>query len=212
MGYFKDNEISKIKKFLGTKIDNGFDFDLIVNSDDLDSEDSLTHELVSMFQHLKKINSNINYNVINNKKNTEEIVPVIRIKELEDRIKFYGVPSGYQFGVFLETIDLIVNGKIKDISAEFKEFLELIDKKIENKLFVIPGCQHCPIIAKILITSSYINKKINTKIYYISDFPDLQKKYNIQGVPTLIINDEYVYMGVQSENKLIEIYNTVLKG
>ena len=211
MGYFKEDEIKKIDNFLNEKLNKEFDFELIVNSKDLKKEDTLSHELVSMFQHLKKISSNITYSIKYNENNKETDVPVIRMKEVEDRIKFYGVPSGYQFGVFLETIDLIENNNIEDISEEFLEFIKLIDTKINNKIFVIPGCQHCPILTKILITASYLNKNITSKIYYIPDFPDLQKEYNIQGVPTTIVNDEFVFMGVQSENKLIEIYSNVLK-
>ncbi|TYB30576.1 MAG: hypothetical protein FXF47_08510, partial [Candidatus Mcinerneyibacterium aminivorans] len=152
------------------------------------------------------------YEIIDSKKTSEAVYPAIKYKDLDDRIIIYGVPSGYEFGVFLETIDLISNKNITHLSEELVDYFKMIDECINNKIFVVPECQHSPLLVKILITSSYLNKNIKTEVYQINDFPELQKKYSIEGVPTTIINSEYAFVGMQPERKLIEIYNKIVKG
>ncbi|TYB83955.1 MAG: hypothetical protein FXF54_12850, partial [Kosmotoga sp.] len=183
-----------------------------LNKNEIEKNETLSSELFLMFKHLENLSDNIGYEIIDSKKTSETVYPAIKYKDMNDRIVIYGVPSGYEFGVFLESIDLIANNNITHISEELIEYFESIDESINNKLFVVPECQHSPILAKILITSSYLNRNIKTEIYQISDFPGLQKKYSIEGVPTTIINEEYAFVGMQPETKLIEIYNKIVVG
>ncbi|TYB30791.1 MAG: hypothetical protein FXF47_07445, partial [Candidatus Mcinerneyibacterium aminivorans] len=102
MGFFKPEEKEEVSKFLTEKLNNKVRFDLILNKNEIGNEESLSSELFSMFQHIESLSGNIEYEIIDSKKTSEAVYPAIKYKDLDDRIIIYGVPSGYEFGVFLE--------------------------------------------------------------------------------------------------------------
>ena len=88
-----------------------------------------------------KINSHV-YNLITDKEQTDkykvEQIPATIIMGDEDRgIRFYGIPSGYEFVTMLETIKMVSSGD-SGLSQPTKDFLKTINEPVNLKVFITP--------------------------------------------------------------------------
>jgi glutaredoxin-like protein len=59
-------------------------------------------------------------------------------------IRFFGIPSGYEFGSLIESI--IMSGKEQplDLDPDVVKEIEQIDKPLHLQVFVTPTCPYCP--------------------------------------------------------------------
>jgi len=65
-------------------------------------------------------------------------VPALAVVGSEDRgVRFYGVPSGYEFGTLIETIQDISTGRI-DLKPETVEALKGLAAPVHLEVFVTP--------------------------------------------------------------------------
>lgn len=59
-------------------------------------------------------------------------------------VRFYGIPSGHEFGTLLQDIISFSKGAKPNLSPESIERLKTIEKPIDIKVFVTPTCPYCP--------------------------------------------------------------------
>jgi glutaredoxin-like protein len=104
-------------------------------------------------------------------------------------IKFYGIPSGYEFSSLLEDILLLGTGE-HGLSDKVVEQVKAIKKPVHLQVFVTPTCPYCPQAVITAHMFSYLNDNIHADMVEASEFPQLSNKYNIQGVPRTIINED----------------------
>jgi glutaredoxin-like protein len=88
-----------------------------------------------------KINSQV-YNFITDKEATdqykvEQIPATIFMGEEDHGIRFYGIPSGYEFVTILDTIKMISKGD-SGLSQQTKDFLKGLKEPVNLKVFVTP--------------------------------------------------------------------------
>jgi len=119
--------------------------------------------------------------------------PVILVKSehVKGDARYYGIPSGYEFGPFLEIIKM-ASSEIK-LSGDAKTFFDSNDVKLE--VFVTPTCPHCPTSAYVAMKFAMGSEKVKGYVYEAMEFPDIAKKYKVMGVPKTVINEgkgEYV--------------------
>jgi glutaredoxin-like protein len=89
----------------------------------------------------EKVNSEI-YNFVTDKEQTEkyniEQIPATVMMGEDDRgIRYYGIPSGYEFATILETIRMISTGD-SGLSQATKDFLKGLNQPVKLKVFVTP--------------------------------------------------------------------------
>lgn len=150
----------------------------------------------------------IEYNFQVNKDQADELgvtmVPgmVIRKKEEEYGIKFYGIPSGYEFASLLHSIIMVSNGK-HEIKDGALERISKIDKPVHIQVFVTPTCPYCPAAVVNAHKLAYISENIKADMIEASEFPDLSMKFGVSGVPKTIINNEQSFTGAYPINDLI---------
>ena len=73
-------------------------------------------------------------------------IPALAINGTNDRdfgIRFYGIPSGYEFTSLLEAILAVGTGE-NELDAKTVEFLESIEDPLHIQVFVTPTCPYCP--------------------------------------------------------------------
>lgn len=125
----------------------------------------------------------------------------------EYNIRYFGIPGGYEYGVFIEDIVDVSLGKA-DLSKETIEKLSKIDKPVHIQVFVTPTCPYCPIAARMAHKFAIINKNIKADVIEAIEFPKLARKYNVLAVPKIIINDTVEFEGAVPEefflNKILE--------
>jgi glutaredoxin-like protein len=143
-----------------------------------------------------------------NKKEVEEYsidkIPAIAVVGKKDHgIRFYGIPAGYEFSSLLEAIKLVSTGNNK-ISDSTKKFLDTLGKEVHLKIFVSPTCPYCPISVIKAHELAYYSDKVKADMIEVTEFPHLAVKYEVQGVPRTVINEESFIEGAAPESMVID--------
>lgn len=119
------------------------------------------------------------------------------------RIKFYGIPAGYEFMTLLEDIVDISNGKT-DLSPEVISDLKKVTWPVHIQVFITPTCPYCPKAVRTAHRFALLNENISADMVEAIEFPHLSQQYEVQGVPRSIINDEIAIEGAVPEAKFLE--------
>ncbi|MCB5251742.1 MAG: thioredoxin family protein [Candidatus Cloacimonadaceae bacterium] len=118
-------------------------------------------------------------------------------------IRFYGIPAGYEFSSLLSAI-LMVSTGVHKLSEDGQKFLNNLARPIHLQVFVTPTCPYCPKAVILAQQMAYYSDKVKADMVEVSEFPDLGKKYSVQGVPRTVINEDWFQEGAAPENMLIE--------
>lgn len=117
-------------------------------------------------------------------------------------IRYYGIPSGYEFSSLIEDIKLIASGE-SGLSAQTKQWAAGLQDPVHLQVFVTPTCPYCPqavILAHQLAMESDL---IHADMVEATEFPDLSMKYQVMGVPRTVINDSVHMEGAAPEPMLL---------
>lgn len=111
-------------------------------------------------------------------------------------VKFNGIPAGHEINSFLSAI-LDVSGSKFDISPAVLKRIENIDKDINIKVFVTLSCPHCPGAVQSAHRLAMLNQHVTGEMIEAQTFHELSQKFNVSGVPKIIINDSLELVGNQ---------------
>jgi glutaredoxin-like protein len=180
-----------------------------------ESEGQFTNETKQLLQEISEVTSKIKlslYKVGDEDSLKHDITegPVIKLKSeyIKGDFRMYGIPSGYEFPIFLHMLKLSSNGKIDGPLVD-------VSKKIVNELklevFVSPSCPHCPSSAIVAFKLAVLNDKVKGYVYEVMEFQEKVHKYNVSGVPKTVINEgKFEYMGGLPEDMVSkEILKTI---
>lgn len=132
-------------------------------------------------------------------------IPAIVIEGVKDHgIRFYGVPSGYEFSSFLEAI-LDVSRGTSLLPQAIKDEIKKIDKPVHMQVFVTPTCPYCPRAVRFAHQAALESDFITADMVEASEFPHLVYKYGVQGVPKTVINEEFDFAGALSEPAALNV-------
>jgi glutaredoxin-like protein len=134
--------------------------------------------------------------------------PAIAIQSDTDvGIRYYGIPSGYEFSTLINSITIVGNGNV-NLPDFVQENSKLLTKKMEIMVFVTPSCPRCPRAAIMANKLAFTNENITSKVIEANEFPELTKKYSVMAVPKTIINEEHSFEGIYGDehfmNELIK--------
>lgn len=118
-------------------------------------------------------------------------------------IKFYGIPSGYEFASLLEDIKMLGTGNT-GLPQEIENEIKKIDSNIHMQVFVTPTCPYCPQAVVTAHKFSYLNDKIKGDMVEATEFPHLSNKYNVRGVPRTVINESTFIEGAAPEQMVLD--------
>lgn len=155
------------------------------------------------------------YNFVVDKEKADELgidkIPAIAIMEGDKDfgIRYYGIPSGYEFASLLEDIKMVGTGLI-DLSDDLIEKVKSIDKDVHLQVYVTPTCPYCPRAVIAAHKFAYLSPKIKADMVEATEFPHLARKYNVMGVPRTVINENDFIEGAVPEEMLLEkIYENI---
>ncbi len=151
------------------------------------------------------------YNLVTDKEKAAlyrvDKVPAILLLDKDGndtRIKYYGIPGGYEINSFLSAI-LAVSGRREAIPMPIRERIARLDKEIHLQVFVSLGCPHCPnavLAAHLLALES---PKIRADMVESTTFIHLSIRYAVSGVPKTIINDTADFVGAQPIDLMLDL-------
>jgi glutaredoxin-like protein len=131
-------------------------------------------------------------------------IPAIAVcAEKDYGIRFYGIPSGYEFASLIEAVRLVANGGVK-LSPEGRAFLDGLAMDIHLQVFVTPTCPYCPPAVILAQQMAYYSPRVRADMIEATEFPPLAQKYNVYGVPRTVINEKEFIEGAVPERQLIE--------
>jgi glutaredoxin-like protein len=117
-------------------------------------------------------------------------------------IRFYGIPSGYEFVSLLEAIKL-VSGAASSLSPATLETLETLTEPLHLQVFVTPTCPYCPRAVVLAHQMAFASSLVQADMVEATEFPQLSVKYNVMGVPRTVINEEIHIEGAVPEPMLV---------
>ncbi len=136
--------------------------------------------------------------------------PAIILENKEDYgIRYYGIPSGYEFGSLLQDI-IYVSTLQTDLSMQTKDFIKKINKPIHLQVFVTPTCPYCPRAVLLAHQLALESKWITADMIEATEFPELANKYRVYGVPKTVINDKIHIEGAVPEPHFLKELSKIL--
>jgi glutaredoxin-like protein len=149
------------------------------------------------------------YNFVSDKEKVEEFnidkIPatVIASPDKDYGIRYYGIPSGYEFASLLEDIEM-VSTSTHQLSDETVTKLQMITEPVHIQVFVTPTCPYCPRAVFMGHQFAFLNDKIKADMVEATEFPHLAMKYNVRGVPRVVINETHHFEGAYPEEMYID--------
>ncbi len=111
-------------------------------------------------------------------------------------VKFNGIPAGHEINSFLNAL-IHMSGVELGLDEATIEKIRQIDKKVDIKVFVTLSCPHCPGAVETAHKLAMLNKNIEGSMIEAQTFHELSNKYQVSGVPKIVINDKHELIGNQ---------------
>ena len=111
-------------------------------------------------------------------------------------VKFNGIPAGHEINSFLSAI-MEMSGVTYELSNDVLKRIEKINKPVDIKVFVTLSCPHCPGAVQTAHRIAMLNPNVKGQMIEAQTFYDLSNKFNVSGVPKIIINDSLELLGNQ---------------
>jgi glutaredoxin-like protein len=173
-----------------------------------------THELL---EELQAVSSKVKVEVYDfvkdaplaNELGVRRIPAIAVVGEKDYGIRFYGIPSGYEFASLVEAIRLVANGDVK-LSAESRVFLDELAADVHLQVFVTPTCPYCPPAVILAQQMAFYCSRVQSDMIEATEFPPLAQKYNVYGVPRTVINETEFIEGAVPEKQLVEKIKSAL--
>ncbi len=170
-----------------------------------------TRQLVEEIQNLSAGNVKLEvYNFINDKEKVEHYqvdkVPALVILDENGKdfgIRYYGIPSGYEFGSLLEDIQVVSRGE-PDLGEQSKQLIAQITRPLRLQVFVTPTCPYCPSAVLLAHKIAMVNPHITADMVEATEFPHLAVKYNVHGVPRTMVGESYAIEGALPETHFVQ--------
>ncbi len=138
--------------------------------------------------------------------------PAIAVVGAEDYgVKFYGIPSGYEFATFLEAIRTVATGE-PELSEDTLATLEEITEPVHMQVFVTPTCSYCPSAAVLAHNMAVASPMVRADVVEAMEFPNLARQYQVMGVPRTVLNEHVHIEGAAPEATVLEKLQEALVG
>jgi glutaredoxin-like protein len=135
--------------------------------------------------------------------NIDKVPAIVVMGQKDYRIRFFGIPLGYEFKSFFDSIINVSRGET-GLSEETKKKLATINKPIHIQVFVSLTCPYCPLVVELAHKFAMESDFIRADCVEVGEFPHLAQKYSVMGVPKTIINEKTEMLGVIPETVLLE--------
>jgi glutaredoxin-like protein len=133
----------------------------------------------------------------------DKVPAIVVMGEKDFGIRFFGIPSGYEFMSLLEAIVDVSRGET-ELSQETKEALKELDREVNIQVFVTPTCPYCPMAVRLGHQMAMESPMVKAAMVEATEFPELTQKYEVFGVPKSIFNETLSLEGAVPEEIFLE--------
>lgn len=123
-------------------------------------------------------------------------VPTILIQGTDAKRTLYyvGTPLGYEFTTLIDGIVDVSQDRTRLMPATVSS-LEKVTEPASIKVFVTPGCPHCPGAARLAQQFGMVNPLIRAEVIEAGEFPEMADQYEVSSVPKSIMNEDREVVG-----------------
>ncbi len=118
-------------------------------------------------------------------------------------IRFYGIPSGYEFMSLLDSIPTVGSNNVQ-LTQQTLDFLNELDQDVHIQVFVTPTCPHCPRAVMLAHHLAFASPRVRADMIESMEFSELANKYNVYGVPRTVINEVVHQEGAAPEPLILQ--------
>ncbi|MGD9048542.1 MAG: thioredoxin family protein [Anaerolineae bacterium] len=132
-------------------------------------------------------------------------IAVLRVEDGEDKdygIRFYGIPSGYEFTTVIEDIVDVSRGD-SGLQPKSREAVAGLTEPVHFQVFVTPTCPYCTQAVRLAHKFAMESDLITADMVESMEFPHLANKYQVYGVPRTVINETVHQEGAVPEPMLL---------
>jgi len=133
----------------------------------------------------------------------DKIPAIIITRNAMTNLRFFGIPSGYEYTSLIEAIVDASKGSTS-LKPETKEALRNLDRDIHIQTFVTPTCPYCTMSVRLGHQMAHESPRIVADMIESTEFPHLVQKYHVFGVPRTIINESITIEGAVPEETFLE--------
>jgi glutaredoxin-like protein len=116
-------------------------------------------------------------------------------------IRFFGIPTGYEFGTLVADITMVSN-RDPGLRRETLDALAALSGPVHVQVFVTPTCPYCPQAVLLAHRLAFASDRVTASMVDASEFPDLADRYDVHAVPLTVINDTIRLEGAVPESAL----------
>lgn len=157
------------------------------------------NELIELNDKLQLKQYNINEDAALAKEYNVTMVPSIVLLNAAGEykgIKFNGIPAGHEINSFIPAL-LEVSGAESELPEEMTQEIKSFKSPINIKVFVTLACPHCAGAVQKAHKLALMNDNIDAEMIEAQTFSEISNKFNVSGVPKIVINDKYELVGNQ---------------
>jgi len=133
----------------------------------------------------------------------DKIPALIPIGGKDYGIRFYGMPSGYEF---ISLVDAIIDASrgTTNLSEKTKGIVKTLNQPVHIQVFVTPTCPYCPravrLAHQLAVESDYVRADMIESV----EFPQLAQRYSVMAVPKIVMNEKVEFVGALPEDHFVE--------
>ena len=110
--------------------------------------------------------------------------------------------SDHEHDLELDDLEALVPPAVVEA---LEEVLAPLEKEVEILLFVAPGCSACPHQVRTVAALTLANPNISVEIVDATQEPEFAAQYDVRSVPTTVVDDELILVGVKHPQAMAEI-------
>ncbi|MCL4367975.1 MAG: thioredoxin family protein, partial [Actinobacteria bacterium] len=120
------------------------------------------------------------------------------------RVRFYGTPSGYEFGALLDDVLQLSQGR-EELSPQTLEALAGLERPVHLEVLTTPTCPYCPGAVRMAHRFALASPMIIADMVAAAEFPELAQRYHAASVPLLIVDGSPVHEEGVTEQRVLDL-------
>ncbi len=117
-------------------------------------------------------------------------------------IRYFGIPSGYEFSSLIQDIIMVGTGEF-GLTEATRNALDDLEGPVHIQVFVTPTCPYCPGAVHLAHQMAFHSAWVKADMVEAIEFPDLAQKFGVMGVPRTVINAQVHVEGAVPEAALL---------
>jgi glutaredoxin-like protein len=128
----------------------------------------------------------------------DRVPAVIVSSPAGNRIRYYGAPLGNELPTLHQAIRMAATGET-GLGQQSRAQLKTLSRPVTLQVFFTPTCVYCPQMIALANKAAVESPLVTSVAIDATEFPDLVRRYNVNGVPKTIINETVEIMGAAPE-------------